>query len=439
MANNQNLGTAASVASMLKSNSVLVEIDGSIRRISLDNLMNVINKDDDQLMRQVAWGIPLKENQSSPEWGIIGNTGMFKEFEQSIGRYLVSNDGKAAKLSSTYSNVFADGTTLDETKGHVMVIAPNPYYRIIRDAVTNVDTLWISMLPIGGHRIGGDNREYIVLGAYKGSMNGTALVSRSGVAPAGAKTITAFWNAAQINGKNWGLTSWDHVRFMMMLGLSRYGNPNIQDKLGYGIGGSSNLDLWSPASKLLTGATISLGDNCGNIPINVVNGDIVGVNCSRVNLYGIEDAWNWQWEMIQGIYFGNSENSAQNGDEVYIYEGNRMPSDAELSTHPNGNYRQVTRRTAGNGYVKNMYLGEYFDIICKEVGGGTNSYWCDYFYTNTTGQLCLWGGYASYGSFSGLGCVYSASAFSYSSAYCGSRLAYYGDITFVTGRELMAS
>lgn len=436
---NENLGNAALVTSILQKNGILVEVDGSIRRITFDNFMNSLNSDDEQLLRQVAWGIPLKENQSSPEWGVVGNTGMWSEFKNSIGRYLMTNEGKAAKLSSSNSNVFADGTTLDETKGHVVVIAPNPYYRIVRDAATQVDTLWISMLPIGGHRIGGDTNDYIVLGAYKGSMNGTALVSRSGVAPAGSRTITAFWTAAQVNGKNWGLTSWDHVRFMAMLGLSEYGNPNIQDKLGYGIGGSSNLDLWAAAQKLLTGATASLGDHNGKIPINVVNGDITGVNCSRVNLFGIEDPYNWQWEMIQGIYFGNSENSAQDGSEVYIYEGNRMPIDAELASHPNGNYRQITRRTAGNGYVKNMFLGEYFDLICKEVGGGTNSYWCDYFYTNTTGQLCLWGGLAVLGSYSGLGCVSSYNAFSYSLSNSGARLAYYGPVTFITGKEMMAA
>lgn len=37
--------------------------------------------------------------------------------------------------------------------------------------------------------------------------------------------------------------------------------------------------------------------------------------------------------------------------------------------------------------------------------------------------LLLWGGDANHGSFCGLGCVHSYAAFSYSSAYCGSRLA----------------
>lgn len=435
---NQNLGTAPTVTSILQKNGVFVEVDGSVRRITFDNFMNALNNDDEQLLRQVAWGVPLKQNQTSSEWGVVGNTGMWNEYKNTIGRYLMTNDGKAAKLSSSTSNAFADGTTLDETKGHVMVIAPNPYYRIVRDPATQMDTLWMSMIPIGGHRIGGDDNDFIALGAYKASVSGSAIVSRSGVAPAGARTISAFWNLAQGNGKNWGLTSWDHVRFMMMLGLSEYGNPNIQDKLGYGVAGSSNLDLWAEAAKLLTGATISLGDHCGKIPITLVNGANTGVNCSRVNLFGIEDPYGWQWEMIQGIYYGSSNNPSQQPTDCYIYEGNRMPTDAELTTHPNGNYRVIQRGTAG-GYVKTMYIGEYFDLMCQTVGGGSNSYWCDYYWYAATGQLCLWGGLASNGSFCGLGCVHSNPAFSHSAAYYGARLAYYGPITFVTGKELMAA
>ena len=39
---------------------------------------------------------------------------------------------------------------------------------------------------------------YTHLDVYKRQMSGSALVSRSGVAPAGSKTINAFWTAAQV-------------------------------------------------------------------------------------------------------------------------------------------------------------------------------------------------------------------------------------------------
>lgn len=444
---NQDLGTAPLVSAALKSNAVLLEVSGSIKRITLDNLMNVLNSGDEMLLRQVAWGFPIKQNQSSTAWGMVGNAGLKAEYESMIGRYLVTPNGIAAKLSATNSGVYADGTTLDESKGNVMVIAPRLYYVVRNDAASGLDYLWLSHLPIGGHYIGNcHNNEYICLGAYMGSMVGTTLVSRSGVKPTGSKTIEAFWTAAQVNGKDWGLTNYDMRRWMEMIAIAHYGDSNIQAKLGYGVGGSVSKDVWNAASQLTTGATKSLGDALGKVDIadivNTTDSTVKTSNSSRVNLFGVEDPYNWVWEMIQGIFCGNSANTSQTGREVFIYEGNRMPSAAELSTHPTGQYRQITRREAPadtSGYVKTMLVGEYFDLWATAVGGGSTSYWADYDYVNNTGQLVLWGGYASLGSSAGLAFAYSRYAFSSSYSSCGARLAYYGPLTFMSGKQLVAA
>lgn len=434
------LGNETLVNSMLRTDSVMIEVGGNVRRISLENFMNAINTGNEQLLRQVAWGIPLKhKTQSSTAYGVIGNTSAWAEYKRMSGRYLVTNSGKASKLSPTNSALFADGTALDESKGHVMFISPRLYYLVQTDSVSGIPYLWLSMLPIGGHYIGGANGGmYNCIGAYKGSMAGNAFVSRSGVAPAGSRTINTFWNAAQVNGKDWGLTDYDQRKLMMMLGLSEYGDTNIQAKLGYGVSGSSNMDLWGAASVLQTGATKSLGDNWGKINISLVNGSNTGVNCSRVNLMGIEDPYGWQWEDIQGVYCGTSANSAQNGSEIFIYKGNRLPTAAELATHPTGEYRQATRVTTG-GWVQEIIAGENFDIFPARIGGGSTSYWADYSWANNTGQLVFWGGAAGDGACCGLASAYSHDAWSHTSAAVGSRLAYYGNLTFVTGAELMAA
>lgn len=434
------LGNETLMNSMLRSDSVMIEVGGNVRRISLENFMNAINTGNEQLLRQVAWGIPLKhKTQSSTAYGVIGNTSAWAEYKRMSGRYLVTNSGKASKLSPTNSALFADGTALDESKGHVMFISPRLYYLVQTDSVSGIPYLWLSMLPIGGHYIGGANGGmYNCIGAYKGSMAGNAFVSRSGVAPAGSRTINTFWNAAQINGKDWGLTDYDQRKLMMMLGLSEYGDTNIQAKLGYGVSGSSNMDLWGAASVLQTGATKSLGDNWGKINISLVNGSNTGVNCSRVNLMGIEDPYGWQWEDIQGVYCGNSANSAQNGSEIFIYKGNRLPTAAELATHPTGEYRQATRVTT-SGWVQEIIAGENFDIFPARIGGGSTSYWADYSWANNTGQLVFWGGSANDGAYCGLASAHSRHAWSDTSASVGSRLAYYGNLTFITGAELMAA
>ena len=202
----KSLATAAQVQSILKTNSILVEVDGSIRRITLDKLIDSINAGNEELLRSVAWGVPLKQgSQTSSSWGRVGNLDMWALFKSQCGRYLVKNNGHAAKLSVTNSGIFADGTALDESKGHVLFYAPKLYYKVQEDAVTGIPTLWMSLIPIGGHFIPEAN-----IGAYKASMSGTALTSRSGVAPAGSKTIEAFWAAAQVNGTKWGLINYEH-------------------------------------------------------------------------------------------------------------------------------------------------------------------------------------------------------------------------------------
>jgi len=414
----KDLAQSSKVSNLLKKDSVLVEVDGSIRRITLDNLINSINEGNEELLRAVAWGVPLKQvSQSSPAYGRIGNLDMWEQYKSRTGRYLLKNNGKAAKLAKNSSAIFADGTELNESLGHVMVLAPDLYYRVVNTG-SGDPYLWMSEIPIGGYLL-----KVPAIGAYKGSMSGTALVSRSGATLAGSKTIDAFWNAAQVNGVNFGLTDYNCRLWMTMMLLSEYGNTNSQAVLGNGVTGTNNTSDWeTPVRNLKTGETKGLGDAFGSVPCNYTMASGTAVQgATHVSLMGIEDPYAWQWEMVQGIFCGKSENAAQNGSEVFIYSGNRMPSAAELASTPSGDFRQLTR-PASDGFIRKMTVTDRFDIIPAEIGGGATSGWCDYFYQNkATGQLCLWGGNANNGSNAGLSYLNSNNAWSNSNANIGSR------------------
>lgn len=428
------LASAASVQAILRTNSILVECDGSVRRITLDKFIDSLNSGETELLRSVAWGIPLKQGvQSSSAWGREGNLDMWAQFKSQCGRYLVKNNGHAAKLSKTNSGIYADGTPLNEAIGHVIFHAPALHYRVITDAVSGIPYLWMSMIPLGGHCIPETN-----IGAYKASMSGSALTSRSGVAPAGSKTITAFWNAAQVNGKDWGIINYDHKKLMMMLLLSEYGNPNAQMVLGNGLTGTNNGSDWQTCLAFPCGNTKGLGDSFGAVEHNyqMSNGTMT-TGANDISLLGIENPYAQQWEFTQGIYCGNSGNAGQDGSEVFIYEGNRLPSASELATHPEGDFRQLTRLTS-SGYIQKETLGEFFDLVPAQHGGGGTSYWGDYHYANNTGQVLLWGGSAHHGASCGLASACSDLAWSYSHAYIGSRLAYYGELTVMSGAQLVA-
>lgn len=81
-----------------------------------------------------------------------------------------------------------------------------------------------------------------------------------------------------------------------------------------------------------------------------------------------------------------------------------------------------------NGYAKKMLLGEDGDIVTTEVGGSSSTYWCDYYYTNTSAnrmQVVLVGGTADNGSLAGLAYVHTHSAPSAAYRYLGSRLCFF--------------
>ena len=431
----KELSAVDTVSAMTANQYLLIDAGGSIKRIKLGDFQNSLNTGDETMLAQIAWGVVIGQNATSQNWQRVGSTALWQAYKLQIGRYLLTNGGVAAKLQSNDSAYYADGTVLNETKGHVMVYIPRLYYRVVTS--DGVATLWMSQNPIGGHYI-----EDSWVGAYKGYLNGNALVSRSGFSPTGSNTINQFWTAAQVNGAKFGLINYDHRRLLMMLQLSEYANPNVQTTIGYGLcGQSGNQNGWNNTSNLLTGATKSLGDSTGKIDVSVEG----GTNCSRVNFFGIEDLWGWQWEMTQGVYFGSEDNNAQDGNEVFIYHGNRMPDGEELAGGPLGDFRVLPGgRIPSNGFIKTMILGEYFDLFARAIGGGDTSYWGDQVFNYSTssgstdvkltGQLLHWGGSAHSGSSCGLGYSRSSNGWSCSDSTFGSRLAFYGLPTIVGGK-----
>lgn len=74
-----------------------------------------------------------------------------------------------------------------------------------------------------------------------------------------------------------------------------------------------------------------------------------------------------------------------------------------------------------------MIFGEFGDLIASVVGGGSTTYWCDYFYTNIGSNALrgvLFGGNASNGGHAGFGYARTNYAPSNTSADVGSRLCF---------------
>ena len=95
------------------------------------------------------------------------------------------------------------------------------------------------------------------------------------------------------------------------------------------------------------------------------------------------------------------------------------------------NYKLIGNLPRTNGYIKEVLLGSNGDIMPKEVGGSSSSYFCDYFYTSipdsgVSERGVRFGGGASNGSAAGFACSNTTNAATTASAIIGSRLCYLG-------------
>lgn len=83
----------------------------------------------------------------------------------------------------------------------------------------------------------------------------------------------------------------------------------------------------------------------------------------------------------------------------------------------------------GDGYVKQMLMGEFGDVMPASVGGGSTTYFADYFYTSlpASGESqrgVLFGGAANDGALAGLASARTANAFANANTHFGSRLCF---------------
>ena len=364
----------------------------------------------------------LTINTSTYEITMSGYVQSWLIYRSKLGRYIVSNDGKARKLNKENSNLLEDGTSYDITSGHIMTRFPNLYFTCVTDS--DIVTITLSEKPFANCKAFGEQW----IGSYLGNvLSDGSLVSRSGLTPTGDMTINSFWEAVQKNGSNWGLSDYRQRQMMMVIYLCEFLDANSQKCLGYGMNGNTN--NWVPVVyNGITGKTNILGDRCGKV--NFLESGQKTSDACHVSLFGIEDPYGWYWEFIQGVYFGSSNNSGQTGSDVYIYEGNRMPTSDELITHPTGLFRKITRVTS-SGWIKNLMRGGNMDILPAGIGGNSVNGHGDYCSAATTGQILAVGGRAGFGAYCGLAFSASNDAWTKANPYIGARLAYYGVVDIV--------
>lgn len=174
------------------------------------------------------------------------------------------------------------------------------------------------------------------------------------------------------------------------------------------------------------GTTNSLGNRTGVVTYNAMKADGTTVHyAAPVPSYrGVENPFGHIWKWTDGCLC-NIQSEAAGGVSMFYVCDN--PANFASSISANYDYRGDLPRS--NGYVKEVILGEYGEIMPLSIGGGSTTYFCDNFYTDIPGsgsatRGVLFGGSAYDDAGAGFVCAAANNTPSNASANFGSRLCF---------------
>jgi hypothetical protein len=174
------------------------------------------------------------------------------------------------------------------------------------------------------------------------------------------------------------------------------------------------------------GTTNSLGNRSGVVTYNVMadDGETVYYAAPVPSYRGVENPFGHIWKWTDGCLC-NIQSEAAGGVSMFYVCDN--PANFASSISANYDYRGDLPRS--NGYVKEVILGEYGEIMPLSIGGGSTTYFCDNFYTDIPGsgsatRGVLFGGTANADASAGFVFALTNRTPTYTAALIGSRLCF---------------
>lgn len=429
--------------------------------------LNYLKETVDNLILEdmMAYGIERGRQVSSPTCTRVGNMNLHKSLPvQSLMKgCLLDDNGNVTKYLD--ANDWT-GETRDGSAGQVMVEMPRHWRKFYWDLDADTIGAKISLYPLNGyHEVKkgymsayeasldrANNKLASVVNTtaqYRGGNNNSAwdgtYRSLLGL-PATAISGTSFRTCAR-NRKSgsteWNMLTYDAYKTLYWLYVIEYANTNCQAAYnaelttdGYkqgGLGaGVTEFWKWSDYNSYYPcvpcGATDSLGNGTGVVTYEIVGSDSTTWYKAPVPRYrGIENPFGHIWKWVDGLLVLVSADEANGGtglSKVYVCH-----DPAKFSSTSYADYEYVGDEARTNGYTKELIFGEGGEILPAEVGGGSTTYYCDYYWTNipTSGSAVksvLFCGSSSGGADAGLAFACSYGALSASSSHVGSRLCF---------------
>lgn len=412
------------------------------------------------LEERYAYGVEWDTASSSPDGVRVGNIQLHRELpiQSKMRRCLLDRDGGVKEYLD--NELSWGGSYLDYA---VMTEMPEHWYKLYFNGTKF--RMMLSEIPLPGYK----HVDKFYISTYEARMYRTdnLLCSAAGASklsdpnsihfrggdntaewddtyrsllgcPVTYLTRDQFRQAARKRGSGWEMYTYGAHKTLFWLFAVEYATLNSQKSFnaqkdangfaqgGLGVGPTQMTDWanFNNANPLIPcGYTNEFGNGSGEKAYVVKNSSDGTHATLMANRYrGIENPFGHLWKYIDGANIQVTTGDAG----LSILWTTDDPSNFSDTSYTGYDKKGNICRT--NGYSKKMLLGEDGDIVATEVGGSSSTYWCDYYYTDTSAnrmQTVLIGGGADEGQGGGLTRMSMNLAISAVGRNIGSRLCFF--------------
>lgn len=368
------------------------------------------------LEERYAYGVEWDTASSSPDGVRVGNIQLHRELpiQSKMRRCLLDRDGGVKEYLD--NELSWGGSYLDYA---VMTEIPEHWYKLYFNGTKF--RMMLSEIPLPGYK----HVDKFYISTYEARMYRTdnLLCSAAGASklsdpnsinfrggdntaewddtyrsllgcPVTNFTRDQFRQAARKRGSGWEMYTYGAHKTLFWLFAVEYATLNSQkpfnaqkDANGFAQGGlgpgPTQMTDWTNfnnANPLIPcGYTNEFGNGSGEKAYVVKNASGGTHATLMVNRYrGIENPFGHIWKYTDGANI--QVTTGDNGLSILwtTADPSNFSDSSYVGYDKKGNICRV------NGYAKNTLLGEDGDIIATEIGGSSSTYWCDYYYTNTS-------------------------------------------------------
>lgn len=280
---------------------------------------------------------------------------------------------------------------------------------------------------------------------YRGGNNDASkddkFTSQLGRPATNFNTTNARTYARNRGSANWNCNTYNVQKALFWFFAVEYCNFNSQDTfnaslddngyrqggLGKGITDLGNWDKFGYYPPVPCGITNSLGNKSGYVEYVCAksdDGSLAPQTLQVISYRGVENPFGHCWAITDGAKCLIQADADGGRSEFYVCNDKEKWNSNGVADYE---FRGVLPRK--EGYVKELVLGEFGEIMPLNIGAGSTTYFCDYFYTNIPGsgvseRVLLFGGNAANGAAAGFVCANANWTATSAPADVGSRLCF---------------